>query len=86
MWTRYKWDEKNGQHDLFNIEKCDHCGCDIQAPNSVGSPELASRLRSLGMREYKAELPDEGSLILPSEDVVCNDCYGKYLRKEIGVE
>jgi hypothetical protein len=85
MWHRYRWNDQTAQYDLFDTDECDHCGHDIQAANSVGTSEPEKKLKLLGMKKYPGDLPDEGSLIEETEDVVCNDCYDKYVRKEIGV-
>lgn len=62
------------QHKIFSIEKCENCGCECEASNSVGSPDSKVHLLRLGL--IYRELPfDELMYCEALEMATCGDCY-----------
>jgi len=57
MYTHFIKEENHGFH-VFNIETCEGCDCDCEAPNAITYCEPREKLISLGMREAKHRLPE----------------------------
>lgn len=58
----------------FNIDHCENCGTECQAPNTINLLEEAATLKSLDMKEAPS-LPQELGWSEELEGAVCLDCY-----------
>lgn len=67
----------------FNIDHCENCGCECQAPNTINLLEQAVTLQSLGMKQA-SHLPQELGWSEELEGAVCEDCYYGACEEEEG--
>lgn len=63
----------DGKITAFEPDACEHCGEDIQKPNSATLVEPPARLRSLGLVQSKT-LPVEGYYSEKTEGEACDSC------------
>lgn len=69
---------ENGLAQIFSIEKCDRCSCEIEAANSIkvgrgGWEVTRAYLLKKGLIERSR--PEEGSLHEDTGDVLCGGCF-----------
>ena len=66
----------NGKTTLFNLDRCDNCGAEIQAANAVGGVTSdIPTYHALNIKEHPT-LPEEGYYSDDLEGEACYNCNG----------
>lgn len=58
---------------LFSLDTCEQCDHEVTAPNAVGTFELESRLKAMGLKK-RDTMPEELSYCEEVEMAVCETC------------
>jgi hypothetical protein len=69
----------------FDLTTCDHCGCEMLAPNSVHVKLNASQAKQLGYQIRTDSLPDELD-VTDDGDAVCSQCAAEAARNGIDLD
>lgn len=58
---------------VFNLDECEKCGCECEAPNAIGVYATPRELEDQGMI-YMSDLPSEQGYCEKFGGAVCYDC------------
>lgn len=65
--------DDNGFTQVFNVDRCEVCGCEVEGPNGVGVSSTPSELAMVGMIG-RNEKPIDGGYSELHQAATCTDC------------
>jgi len=72
-YTHYMNNGENSNYS-FELDTCETCGGDIQAPNGVTICEPESKMASLGLKKWEGEFPADSYYDEATDKGICDNC------------
>lgn len=74
-YTHYlKKPDRNGFIQVFCVDTCEICGCEVLAPNGLGIAARPHTLKMLGLKGMDAKPEDEGGYSEIHHAATCSAC------------